>query len=103
MTPRCVVAANGKMLAVLLIQKLEVSFAAHDSGAEEVFDDEDRNRGVGGNNERAFYTRFNVDAVVWGLAVKAKSVLLEYANEVLIGNRTDGGHGLLVAHGETID
>jgi hypothetical protein len=84
-------------------EQFKIPLAAHAGGAEQVLDDENGNRAVCGNNERASGAHFNVDAMVSGLAIKPKSLLFEDADELLIGDWPERGHRLHDAHGEAID
>jgi antitoxin YefM len=60
-------------------EQIEVPFAAHASGAQQVLDDEHRNFLIAGNDKGALYTGFRVDQMITALPVKGESVLLEYS------------------------
>jgi len=46
------------------------------------------------NHERPALPGFNKNAMIAFLAVKAKSILLKYADEALMVNRPNGGHAI---------
>jgi fermentation-respiration switch protein FrsA (DUF1100 family) len=75
--------------APLCPEQLEVTFARHPGGAEQVLDDENGNRSICGDHEGAFDPAFRVDQVVTALSDERKSLVLEDAHQLLMGDRSD--------------
>jgi hypothetical protein len=75
-----------------VFKKLEVVFAVHPGRAEKVFDDEDGNRSVLGDDQWPFNTGFGVNAMVACLADKGEPVFLKYPDEFLIGDGSEPRH-----------
>ena len=64
------------------LHELEISFAAHTGGAEQVADDEHGNGAVGGNHERPEHTGLGENLVIPFLAREGEALFLEDANEL---------------------
>ena len=74
------------------LQQVEVPFAAHAGGAQEVLDDEHGNFLVDGNYERTLHARLGVDEMVTVLAAEGEAFPLEHSDEGCIGDRTERRH-----------
>ena len=62
-------------------EKFEESFPAHFRSSKQVLDDEYRDFRIGGNHQRAYYTRLGVNEVVTTLTNELEPIFLKYGND----------------------